>query len=143
MNILFFLTPKAMCSYIDADATFRQAMERMENSGYTALPVLDADGSYVGVVTEGDLLWALKSICVMDMRQTEAHFIRDILPRRVIHPVKVDTRVEDLVSVAAEQNFVPVIDDKNAFIGIVTRSRILRYCQEQYFARTQKFPEHV
>ena len=108
------------------------------NSGYTALPVLDADGSYVGVVTEGDLLWALKSICVMDMRQTEAHFIRDILPRRVIHPVKVDTRVEDLVSVAAEQNFVPVIDDKNAFIGIVTRSRILRYCQEQYFARTQK-----
>ena len=74
----------------------------------------------------------------MDMRQTEAHFIRDILPRRVIHPVKVDTRVEDLVSVAAEQNFVPVIDDKNAFIGIVTRSRILRYCQEQYFARTQK-----
>ena len=39
MNILFFLTPKAMCSYIDADATFRQAMERMENSGYTALPV--------------------------------------------------------------------------------------------------------
>ena len=138
MNILFFLTPKAMCSYIDADATFRQAMERMENSGYTALPVLDADGSYVGVVTEGDLLWALKSICVMDMRQTEAHFIRDILPRRVIHPVKVDTRVEDLVSVAAEQNFVPVIDDKNAFIGIVTRSRILRYCQEQDFARTQK-----
>lgn len=138
MNILFFLTPKAMCSYIDADATFRQAMERMENSGYTALPVLDADGSYVGVVTGGDLLWALKSICVMDMRQTEAHFIRDILPRRVIHPVKVDTRVEDLVSVAAEQNFVPVIDDKNAFIGIVTRSRILRYCQEQYFARTQK-----
>ena len=135
MNILFFLTPKAMCSYIDADAPFRQAMERMENSGYTALPVLDADGSYVGVVTEGDLLWALKSICVMDMRQTEAHFIRDILPRRVIHPVKVDTRVEDLVSVAAEQNFVPVIDDKNDFIGIVTRSRILRYCQEAYFAK--------
>ena len=138
MNILFFLTPKAMCAYIEAGDTLRQAMERMEHSGYAALPVIDKSGKYCGVVTEGDLLWALKSICVMDMRQTEAHFIRDILPRRVIHPVKVDTRVEDLVSVAAEQNFVPVIDDKNAFIGIVTRSRILRYCQEQYFARTQK-----
>ena len=41
MNILFFLTPKAMCSYVDADSTLRQAMERMENSGYTALPILD------------------------------------------------------------------------------------------------------
>ena len=44
MNILFFLTPKAMCSYVDADSTLRQAMERMENSGYTALPILDAEG---------------------------------------------------------------------------------------------------
>lgn len=133
MNILFFLTPKAMCAYVDAGSTLRQAMERMENSGYAALPVLESDGSYAGVLTEGDLLWALKNICVMDLRQAEEHSIREIAPRRVIHPVKVDTRIEDLVSVAAEQNFVPVIDDKNDFIGIVTRSRILRYCQERYF----------
>lgn len=138
MNILFFLTPKAMCSYVDADATFRQAMERMENSGFSALPVLDKNGGYVGVLTEGDLLWAIKGICAMDLRQTEEHYIREIAPRRVIQPVKVDTRVEDLISVAAEQNFVPVIDDKNAFIGIVTRSRILRYCQETYFSHAQK-----
>ena len=109
-------------------------MERMENSGYTALPVLDKDGSYCGVLTEGDLLWAFKRLCVMDLRQTEDHFISEILPRREIHPVRVDTRIEDLVLVAADQNFVPVIDDKNAFIGIVTRSTILKYCLDRYFA---------
>ena len=136
MNILFFLTPKAMCSYVDAGATLRQAMERMEKSGFSALPILESDGSYAGVLTEGDLLWALKGMCATDIRQTETHYIRELTPRRVIHPVKVDTRVEDLISVAAEQNFVPVIDDKNAFIGIVTRSRILRYCQERYFERS-------
>ena len=80
MNILFFLTPKALCSYIEAGSTLRQAMERMENSGYTALPVLDKDGSYCGVLTEGDLLWAFKRLCVMDLRQTEDHFISEILP---------------------------------------------------------------
>ncbi len=138
MNILFFLTPKAMCSYIDSGDTIRQAMERMENSGYTALPVLDADGAYCGVLTEGDLLWALKRLCVMDIRQTEEHSISEITHRRTIQPVKVTTRVEDLLSVAAEQNFVPVIDDKNAFIGIVTRSRILKYFQETYYERTSR-----
>ena len=51
MNILFFLTPKAMCAYIEADDTLRQAMERMERSGYSALPVLDKNGKYCGVVT--------------------------------------------------------------------------------------------
>lgn len=138
MNILFFLTPKALCSYIDSGDTIRQAMERMENSGYTALPVLDADGAYCGVLTEGDLLWALKRLCVMDIRQTEEHSISEITHRRTIQPVKVTTRVEDLLSVAAEQNFVPVIDDKNAFIGIVTRSRILKYFQETYYERTSR-----
>ena len=138
MNILFFLTPKAMCSYVDAGATLRQAMERMEKSGFSALPVLESDGSYAGVLTEGDLLWALKRLCVMDIRQTEEHSISEITHRRTIQPVKVTTRVEDLLSVAAEQNFVPVIDDKNAFIGIVTRSRILKYFQETYYERTSR-----
>ena len=135
MNILFFLTPKALCSYIDDGCTLRQAMERMENSGYTALPVLDKDGGYCGVLTEGDLLWAVKRLCVMDLRQTEDHSISEITARREVHPVRVDTRIEDLVLVAADQNFVPVIDDKNAFIGIVTRSSILKYCLARYVSR--------
>ena len=138
MNILFFLTPKAMCAYIESDDTLRQAMERMEHSGYAALPVLDKSGKYCGVITEGDLLWTLKRLCVMDIRQTEEHSISEITHRRTIPPVKVTTRVEDLLSVAAEQNFVPVIDDKNAFIGIVTRSRILKYFQETYYERTSR-----
>ena len=133
MNILFFPTPKAMCAYVDADDTIREAMGRMEASGFTALPVLDRAGGYCGVLTEGDLLWAIKRLCVMDLRQTEQHGISEIQPRRKIQPVRVDTRVEDLLSVAAEQNFVPVVDDKGAFIGIVTRSSILKYFQERFF----------
>ena len=112
-------------------------MERMENSGYTALPILDAEGHYKGVITEGDLLWAFKRLCVMDIRQTEEHSITEIAaPRRAVQPVRADTRVEDLIAVAADQNFVPVVDDKDDFIGIVTRSRILKYCLEQYFVAT-------
>ena len=135
MNILFFLTPKAMCAYIEADDTLRQAMERMEHSGYSALPVLDKNGKYCGVVTEGDLLWTVKRVCGLDLRQTEEHSISEIQHRRAVQPVRVDTRVEDLISVAADQNFVPVIDDKGDFIGIVTRSRILKYYLETSFHR--------
>ena len=86
MNILFFLTPKAMCAYIESDDTLRQAMERMEHSGYAALPVLDKSGKYCGVVTEGDLLWTLKRLCVMDLRQTEEHSISEIEHRRTVQP---------------------------------------------------------
>lgn len=133
MNILFFLTPKASCTCLEEDNTVRQALERMEQAGYAALPILRKDGSYCGTLTEGDLLWALKKLCGMDLKETEAHTIMEIAHRCDNQPVSVSTDIEDLVSMATDQNFVPVIDDRNAFIGIVTRKAILQYCLKNFF----------
>ena len=44
MNVLFFLTPKNKISYISDKATVRQAIEKMEHHGYTAMPILDENG---------------------------------------------------------------------------------------------------
>lgn len=132
-NILFFLTPKAMCAFLYDDYTIRQAMEKMEASEFTALPILNRRGEYRGTLTEGDLLWALKNICYMDMRQAEAHRIMQITHSRDNVPVRVTTPMLDLLERAKNQNFVPVVDDKDTFIGIVTRSSIIRYCQQQLF----------
>ena len=135
MNILFFLTPKASCAYLYADFSLRQALERMEHSGYSAIPILDRDGKYSGSLTEGDLLWAVKNLCGMDLKQTEEHSIMEIRHHKDNRPVSVTTDIEDLVVTATDQNFVPVIDDKGDFIGIVTRRAIMRYCLQTYIQR--------
>ena len=130
-NILFFLTPKAMCAFLYDDYTMRQALEKMEAAGYTALPILNKRGEYRGTLTEGDLLWAIKNMCYMDMRQAEAHRIMEIARRRDHLPVRVTTSMQDLVERATNQNFVPVVDDKDTFIGIVTRGNIIKYCRQR------------
>ena len=132
-NILFFLTPKAMCAFVYDDYTVRQALEKMESSGYAALPILNKHGEYRGTLTEGDLLWALKNMCYMDMRQAEARRIMEITRRKDNVPVKVTANMHDLVQRASAQNFVPVVDDKAAFIGIITRSAIIKYCAQQMY----------
>ena len=132
-NVLFFMTPKAMCAHLHADDTMRQALERMEKAHYSALPILDKKGRYVGTLTEGDMLWALKDMCNMDLRQTENHRIMDIAHRRNYVAVRVNTSMQDLIDTAASQNFVPVVDDKKDFIGIITRSAIMKYCKEKLF----------
>ncbi len=132
-NILFFLTPKAMCAFLYDDYTIRQALEKMEAAGFAALPILNKNGEYRGALTEGDLLWALKNMCYLDMRQAEARRIMEISRRKDYVPVKVTTGMHDLVQRASAQNFVPVVDDKNAFIGIVTRSAIIKYCSQQLY----------
>lgn len=133
-NILFSLTPKAMCAFVYDDYTIRQALEKMESAGYAALPILNKRGEYRGTLTEGDLLWALKNMCYMDMRQAEARRIMEITRRRDNIPVRVTTSMYDLIQRASTQNFVPVVDDKDAFIGIVTRGAIIKYCTGQLFS---------
>lgn len=133
-NILFFLTPKAMCVYLYDDYTVRQALEKMESAGFSALPILNRRGEYRGTLTEGDLLWALKNLCYMDMRQAEARRIMEITRKKDNVPVRVTTSMYDLVQRASAQNFVPVVDDKDTFIGIVTRRSIINYCSGKLFA---------
>ena len=132
-NILFFLTPKALCAFLYDDYTVRQALEKMESAGFSSLPILNKRGEYRGTLTEGDLLWAMKNLCYMDMRQAEAHRITAISHRKDYLPVRVTAHMHDLVDRARSQNFVPVVDDKDAFIGLITRSAIIQYCQQKLF----------
>ena len=122
-----------MCSFVYDDSTVRQALEKMEAAGYSAVPILNRRGEYRGTLTEGDLLWAMKNMCYMDMRQAEARRIMEI-PRKKEHvPVRITASMHDLVERAANQNFVPVVDDYGAFIGLITRKAIITYCHDKLF----------
>ena len=84
MNIAFFLTPKNEVVCENIESTMRQVIEKMEHHGYTAIPLIDKHGKYVGTLTEGDLLWKLKNTMNLNFRNTETVKVKDI-PRRVRH----------------------------------------------------------
>lgn len=127
MNIAFFLIPKCEIVYLSPDCTMRQAMERMEYHRYSAVPIIDKAGKYVGTITEGDLLWKLKNSLKCHIEDTEKILLKDI-PRRIQNkPVRIDACLEDLLSLAIFQNFVPVVDDFDTFIGIIRRREIIEH----------------
>ena len=131
MNIAFLLTPKSEVIYEYIDATMRQVIERMEHHGYTAIPLIDKQGKYVGTLTEGDLLWKLKNTPDLSFINTESVKVSDI-PRRIIHKsVSINADIESLINLAVNQNFVPVVDDNGIFIGIIKRSDIIDYCYSE------------
>ena len=131
MNIAFFLTPKNEVIYEYLDATMRQVIERMEHHGYTAIPLIDKEGKYVGTLTEGDLLWKLKSTPDLNFKNREKVKVTDIPRRRKHKSVSINSTVESLISLAINQNFVPVVDDNGIFIGIIKRSDIINYCYKE------------
>ncbi len=131
MNIAFFLKPKISVAYIYSDFTIRQAMEKMRNCGYTAVPVIGRDGKYAGTVSEGDFLWFISDCFKNDneltLKTLEEIPVLKIMRKESYKPVKITAEVDELLNVALNRNFVPVTDDLGSFIGIVTRRDIIKH----------------
>ena len=70
--------------------------------------------------------FSLKKIKDMDLSLIHIQMcIRD-------RAVTISTDMDDLVDVITDQNFVPVIDDQEKFIGIVTRKDVIRFYHDEY-----------
>lgn len=131
MNIAFFLIAKKDIIYLPLHSTMRQALEKMEYHRYTAVPLVDEDGRYAGTITEGDLLWKMKNTPGLTFLHTDRVMLKDV-PRRMTNtPVRIDAEMEDLLSLAIVQNFVPVLDDSGIFIGIIRRREIIEHFAKQ------------
>jgi len=134
MKVAFFLTPKAEVAWVPTTSTVRQAIERMEHHRYTAVPVLGPEGSYDSTLTEGDLLWFMKQNPEVRFWDTEHIPLAHVTRRMVLKPVDIDAEIEELLALAIDQNFVPVIDGRQAFIGIVRRRSVLVFFRDRMSA---------
>ncbi len=135
MNIAFFLKPKGSVAFLYSDFTVRQALEKMRHYGYAAIPVINRDGKYIGTVSEGDFLWYLsdrfsENIDV-NRKTLEETPLSKLIKKDTYKTARITANVNDLVALSLEQNFVPVTDDFESFIGIVTRRDILLHLTEK------------
>lgn len=135
MNIARFLLPKSSVAYIFDHDTLRQGIEKIRHYGYTAIPVITEESKYVGTISEGDFLWYLVEDAMVqakgiDKESLEKTLIREVVMEEKNPPVCINTSIEELLVRAMNQNFVPVIDDRGIFIGIVTRKDIIKYFYE-------------
>ncbi len=126
MNVLRFLTPKVEVEYINIDSTVRQGLEKMKFHGYAAIPVIDDDGLYKGTVTEGDFLWALYNNSNPDLKKLEKLQLKSII-HHDYQPITASASIDEILSRAYSQNFVPVTDDRGVFIGIIKRKDIIKH----------------
>ena len=126
MNVISLLTPKTNVAWLYEDWTIRQGLEKLRFHGYTAIPVLAKDGSYVGTVSEGDFLWCLLDQGSGDIQTQEKQPLRRVIRPGYNPAVRIDVALEELVERALRQSFIPVVDDRGAFVGIVTRQNIIK-----------------
>jgi CBS domain-containing protein len=126
MNVITFLTPKAQVAWLYDDFTIRQGVEKLRNLGYTAIPVLNREGYYMGSVSEGDFLRSILDGGDNGLRKQERLPLKSIVRPEFLPAVSIRVTMEELMERAMAQSYIPVVDDRGVFIGIVTRQTIMR-----------------
>lgn len=123
MNVMSLLRLKKDVSFIESDSTIRQAIEKFKYHGYSAVPVLDEQGKYKGTITEGDLLRSL--VEKGDIKLLEEHNILEIVRNDFNPSASVDIDILELLKMISNQNFVPIVDDRDVLMGIITRKTVI------------------
>ena len=128
MNIPSLLIPKANVEYLRTKDSIEFALDIFRRNSYSAVPVINSDGIYRGTITEGDFLYF-----IMDNPDADLKKVQDskILREDFYEAVKITASIDKLLIKCLDQNFVPVTDDRDVFVGIVTRKVIFKNIYEE------------
>lgn len=130
MNIFKFLTPKNQTQYLLYNCTIRQALEKFDYYKFTTVPLIDEEGKFVTTLSEGDILRYIKNDSDFNILEAESQTIDKIEKYRSYQALKVDTPISVIIKLSLQQNFIPIVDDRGIFIGIIKRKSIIDYLFE-------------
>lgn len=132
MNIISLLTPKEKTFYLDSKSTIRQALEKYDYHKFTVVPLIDKDGHYVSTLAEGDILRFIKNHCNFDIEVAESYTVNNIETYRPYKALDISSPIQEVLKLSLEQNFIPMIDDRGMYIGIIQRKGIIKYLYENF-----------
>ena len=138
MNLFRFIIPKSLVEYITVDSTVRQGFEKMRFHRYVAIPVLDADGKYVAMLRNDDILEYFISAESVDMKIAEKVLVGDIVDPSYTRPLYHNATMQELFETVKEHNSVPVVDDRGCFIGIVLRRDVMNFLLKHYSSQERE-----
>ena len=124
-SIISILTPKKMTYYMDVHSTIRQALEKFDAHKFSVVPLINEEGKFAGTLSEGDILRYIKNEAHFDLSVAERVKISEIEHYRPYQSLRIDASLKELFDLSLMQNFVPLVDDKNVFIGIIKRKDVI------------------
>ena len=133
MNIFSILTPKSQTEFIEFDSTIRQALETFDFHKFSVVPLIDDEGKYVSTLSEGDILRYIKNECNFNIEVAKNVKINTIEKYRTYKAITIDSEMDEVLQLSMNQNFIPIIDDRGMYIGIIKRKDIIDlYIKEKH-----------
>ena len=131
--------------YISKDANVHEAARILSENRISGLPVVDEEKNLIGIVTEADILYSTgmkKSPTFKDVLKHilgEPHpkirngsIVEEIMTTQVIS-TSPDSDIKEVARILDEKRIkrLPVVDENNKLIGIISRANIVSYLGKQ------------
>lgn len=132
---------------VNVDSEIKEVAAQVVDSRVSGFPVVTEDNRVVGIITEGDLIRRLREVQMpifMDilggmiplkslssveqqLHEITATKVKDLMTTPAI-TVKEDTELEEIADMMVKRNIkrVPVVDDDERLLGIVSRNDLVR-----------------
>ena len=91
------------------------------------MPTVDDEGHYVGTVSEGDILRFIKNNAKFNIAVAEHYRISELEKYRSYKALDITCTENDLFELSLEQNFIPLVDGRGMYIGIIKRKDVIKY----------------
>ena len=127
VNILRFVIPKSLVEYVTDDSSVRQALEKMLFHRYSAMPVIDSEGKFIGTLRSDDIFKHFMKSGRFDKLAAEDIPVTEIMDKRSSKPLYHNATITDLIEEVKEHNFVPIVDDRGCFIGLILRRDVMNF----------------
>jgi acetoin utilization protein AcuB len=110
---------------VKPDTSLNKARQLVKERRFRHVPVVGQDGKILGVVSDRDLF----ALSQMDDTQEslEPSIVADIMTKGVLTATP-DTNIREVARVLFEERIgcMPIVDDEELVVGMITRSDILR-----------------
>ena len=115
---------------ISRDEDIYEAMRMMALNNITGLPVVDDDGTLLGIITEKDVLVLLCNRLEEASMDREIGRVGDFMTRNVVC-FDPEDRLSDIAECLSTKDFrrVPILDN-GKLVGIISRRDVLRHLRE-------------
>lgn len=120
-----FMIPADVVANVQESNNLEHALLVLTKIGYAKIPVLDSDGRFKGLLSLPMITNQMLGLDGIDTSVLGTMTVHDVMERDVA-TIKAPYDVEEVLRLLIDRNFLVVVDEKNHFMGIVTRREVMK-----------------
>ena len=97
----------------------------LTNIGYSKIPVLNKEQQLVGLISLSNVVSEMFDTESINPERLAKVQVSDVMDKNV-KATMLPFNIEKILNLLVDSNFIPVVDEKEKFLGIITRKEILK-----------------